>query len=221
MAHAPARLTWLTHPLALALLRFNVLPSLLLHPSRAGGWPVAPQDAPAALHRGWSARLLEELRLDPVLSMDDPALPLAMLPPELFSRLVLYGGIALNASHIRRAISRADVVHLMDQLGDEGMAFARARHGQGLAALPVFPGWSADRARERCTHWGHALLAQAFAAATPAVAQRGALRLPADIEPRRRQVDGAGLAPATALALAREFLEYLEPQWLSSFPETR
>lgn len=212
--------SWLGHPLAEALLRFNLLPSTLLHPSReAHAGPVELKALPA-LHRHRSAALLKQWGLGPVLSLDDPALPVAMLPQAHFDRLTLLLGAALNAPHVRRTIARVELHQLRQQLGTEGLAAARTPAANALAGMPVAPDWQAANAGTICMAWGAALLAQAFDAATPQVAGRARLRLPPQADALRAPLSAAGLQPDTALKVARELLQTLEPAWLSSFRAT-
>lgn len=210
----------LRHPFAEALLRFNLLPSLLLHPRREpsgiDGLPALP-----SLPRHRSAALLQQQGFDPVMSMDDPALPLALLPPAHLDRLLLLLGAALNAPHIRRTIGRGPLAELKAQVGSEGLAIARAPTAAALAGLPVAPDWSPAQAGALCTAWGAALLAHAFEAAAPGVAQRARLRLPPEADALRAPLAAAGLQPERALAAARQLLQTLEPAWLSSFPAPR
>lgn len=219
----PALPGWLRHPLAEALLRFNLMPALLLHPSRAKTQdkqtPQALKSLPA-LQRSRSAALLKQHGLDPVLGLDDPALPLAMLPEGHFDRMLLLLGAALNAPHIRRTIARDDLALLREQLGSEGVAMARTPTAAALAGLPVAPDWDAARAPELCRAWGAAVLAQAFDAAIPAVGRRARLRLAPEADALRAPLSAAGLQPERALRIARELLQTLEPAWISSFPAT-
>jgi hypothetical protein len=207
--------------MASSLAQFNMLPSFGVHLSRRLRWPVPEGDLPAAVHRQVSQALLEEHRLEPVLSFDEPALPLALLPPELYEQLALYCGLAMNARNIRRAITRDEVSVLQQQLGEQALAFARARHGGGLAGLPPPSDWDPAHARASCEAWGHGLLALAFGHASEALARRAALRGPESAGSFRLQLERAGLSAESALALAREFLDVLEPSWLSSFHATR
>lgn len=209
---------WLRHPLALALLQFNLLPSLLLHPRRGPAQAHAELKALPALHRHRSAALLRQHGLDPVLGLDDPALPLAMLPDAHFNRLLLLLGAALNAPHIRRTIARDEVSLLRDVLGAQAMAMARAPAATALAGLPVAPDWDAANAADLCIAWGSAVLCQAFDAAAPAVGRRARLRLAPEADALRAPLAAAGLQPERALCIARDVLQTLEPAWLSSFP---
>ncbi len=217
----PAWPDWLRHPLAEALLRFNLMPAAMLHPRRTEA--TAPPDLGPlpALQRHQSAALLKRHGLDPVLALDDPALPLALLPPDHLDRVLLLLGAALNAPHIRRTIARDELAMLREQIGAEGLAVARTPTAVALAGLPVAPDWTADQAHAICRAWGSAVLAQAFEAAIPAVGRRARLRLAPEADAMRAPLSAAGLQPERALAISRELLNALEPQWLSSFPATR
>jgi type III secretion protein K len=217
----PALTHWIRHPLAEALLRFNLLPSLLLHPTREALPARGALKALPALHRHRSAALLKDLGLSPVLGLDDPALPLAMLPAAHFERLLCLLGAALNAPHLRRTITRDDLAALKSQLGAEGMAMARSPTAAALAGLPVAPDWVAAHAAALCLAWGAAVLAQAFDTAAPEVAGRARLRLAPEADALRAPLAAAGLTPERALAAALALLHTLEPAWLSSFPTTR
>lgn len=212
---------WLRHPMAEALLRFNLVPSLLLHPGRDTDAPPAELKSLPGLHRHRSAALLKRHGLDPVLDFEDPALPIAMLPQAHFERLLLLTGAALNAPHIRRTIARSEISELKARLGTEGMAAARTSTAATLSGLPVAPDWEPARADVLCMAWGAAIVAQAFDAATPPVGRRGRLRLAPEADVLRTPLAAAGLQPERALRVARELLQSLEPAWLSSFPATR
>jgi type III secretion protein K len=211
---------WFHHPLAEALLRFNLLASQLVHPAREKEDVPLNLRALSSLHRHRSAALLKKHGLDPVRGLADPALPLAMLPPAHFDRLLLLLGAALNAPHIRRTIARVELALLHTLVGSEALAIARTSTATALAGLPVAPDWDTDRARDICMAWGAAILAQAFDSATPEVGGRGRLRLAPESDALRAPLAAAGLAPERALEIARDLLQSLEPAWLSSFPAT-
>lgn len=204
---------WLRHPLAQALLRFNLLPARLMHPLRAPS-PARPLKPLPALERQRSTAL----RLGLMLSLDDPALALAMLPTAHFQRLQHLLGAALNAAHIRRTIARIERVMLHEQIGIEAMTIAREPVAAALSGLPVAPDWDVSCARDICMAWGAAILAQAFETATPEVAARARLRLAPDVDALRAPLAAAGLEPARALRICLNLLQTLEPEWLSSFP---
>jgi hypothetical protein len=208
---------WMSHPLAESLMRFNLLPSLLLHPRRDKSGQ-GELKALAAVQRHRSAALLKEHGLDPVMGLDDPALPLAMLPQQHFDRVLLLLGAALNAPHIRRTIRREEVSLLTSCLGPEAIAIARTPTAAALAGLPVAPDWDVAMAHDQCMAWGAAVLAQAFDAAAPQVGRRARLRLAPEADSLRAPLSAAGLGPERALAIARDLLHTLEPAWLSSFP---
>lgn len=217
----PALPGWLRHPLAGALLRFNLMPALLLHPRRESTALPPTLQALPTLKRHQSAAMLKREGLDPVLDLDDPALPLALLPDAHLQRLLLLLGAALNAPYLRRTIAREDLAVLRDQMGAEAVAMGRTPTAAALAGLPVAPDWDPACAQDLCRAWGAAVLAQAFDAATPPVGQRARLRLAPEADSLRAPLSAAGLQPERALRIARELLQTLEPQWFSSFPETR
>jgi type III secretion protein K len=218
MTAAAAPSSWLAGPIAQELLRFDQLPSQWLHPSRAN---VPSQLAGvASLHRHWSALLRREHALEAVRDPADPLLPIALLPPERFARLVLFAGVALLAGGLRRTIAREPLAQLAQQLGADGLQFARAEAPR-LALPPVEERIDPGAARAQCERWGAALVAIALESASPGVARRAWLRLPADIEDERERLAKAGLEAARALDAARELLQKLEPAWLSSFPAAR
>jgi len=231
MPVAPTSLILLRHPLAEALLRFDGLPSLLLHPSRlAALFPAATQAllgaaAPESVawrrwHRHGSATLARYLVLPPVAGLGDAGLPLALWPAAAWEPLQLLAGATLAGPRLRRVITREQVETVRTQLG---AAFDAVRTPEAAA---LHPGWPAaqrlapERAGTECAYWGGLLLARAFDAAAPAVAARGRLRLPQDA------VDGAaqaleGLPPVQALQLSYSLIERIDPVWLSSFPAAR
>lgn len=211
---------WLAHPLAEAILRFQLLPSMLLHPAREqqGAWPDA-QSLPLR-HKHESAAMFEQLGIDPTLGLADPALPIAILPSPKFETFQLLLGAAANARHIRGVISREEVALLRTQLSTEALALVRTPLGRKIEALASASNWETTRAAELCAACGGALLALAFDAATPAVRTRALLRLPPESEASRAGWLAHG-APEKALLAARDLLQSVEPVWLSSFPLAR
>ena len=220
MATASAPASWLAHPRAEALLRFDMLPSTWLHPSRAGGLVPAALEGLAALHRHLSAALRREFSLQAVTGFDDPTLPIALLPDDRLARLAFFAGIALLRTQVRQAIAREPVAHLREQLGAEALDFAHPSH-DGFELTFMEEVLQPEAARTQCERWGYAWLAQVFEAAESGVGRRALLRLPADTEAGRERLAEAGLAPAQALAMARGLMQQLEPTWLSSFPAAR
>ena len=219
---------WLDHPLAEPMLRFNLLPSLLLHPAQAERLlpeslrQLLDEDSEAiptaVLHRHWSAALRRELNLGPVDSLEEPTLPIALLDAEGFERLGLWCGIALLATSIRRTIAREDVAMLQAQLGRSGIRFARRD------AVGMLPGGEAPVAQlqsdaaAQASLLGSGLLWSAFGNAGPAVAGRARLRLAPDACNAVESLPGFLADGPTALTLATNILEFLDPPWLSSFP---
>ena len=211
--------------MAHSLLLFNALPSQLLHASRWAA--LLPLGKPAEIsekqwHRHGSALLLPDLDQDPVLSLDHPALPLAMLPESVFNQLLLWGGALLLAPSIRRVISRAEVREINQQLGQDAVNFA-LHQAPALLKISfesqVSFNFSAGQSRAEALSLGAALLAAAFASAPRGIAQRGLLRLPIEDTVNARVLPAAEFKNTVqALAVARSITDLLEPQWLSSFP---
>lgn len=216
-----ASLTSPDHPLASAFWRFNVGLAELVHPTRRPA--LQPLDmTQRALRRHWSARLLREMRLSPVTTVDDPRLPLAMADPPLFDRLLVSAGATLLGPAIRRLILRSAVAVVEAQLGPEVMQFLRRD------AFRLWPGTD-DQSRSAvppdavaaARRLGAAVLAMAFEGAPEAIACRARLRLPAEPGLAGVELPSALSAPATALQLSRSILQALDPQWLSLFPAPR
>jgi type III secretion protein K len=231
MSAAATHPTPLNHALGEAWLRFNLLPSMTLHPSRCAEWAFATSmgENLQALHRHWSAALARSLALDPVLDLSDPALPLAMLPEPAFHKVQLWCGIAQMAPAIRRVVAREQLAVLTQQLGSDGVAFAQhhtpaigVRKDAGMGAgMPATPPLQPVEAAANCARWGAGLLSLAFSAAAQPVASRAQLRLPADVAQSAALVNAAGFDAATALSLALVIVELTDPAWLSSFPAAR
>jgi hypothetical protein len=218
--HTAPSFPLLKHPLAEAVLRFVLLPSQFLHPRRAPQRESARLPQLKGLDRHSSAALLKQHHLDPVVDLQDPVLPLAMLPQDSFDRIGLLLGAALNAPHIRRTIVREQLSTLKSQLGPEALNIARSDTAEALRGLPVAPDWQAPEARVICQSWGCAILGQAFEAASEPVAARARLRLAPEADALRVPLAAADLQPQRALDIARALLGSLEPAWLSSFPST-
>ncbi|MCF8161244.1 MAG: Yop proteins translocation protein K [Polaromonas sp.] len=219
---------WRDSALAEPLLRFACLPSVALHPSRVADLvpptvhallaQVTP-DMPywGRLHRHWSAALVQSLGLAPLSDVTDPALALALLPPPVWNQVQMLGAALLAGPRIRRTIARSQVQALQSQLGAPVLAFARG------PATALHAGWDAalaldfDQLLPVSLAWGEALQARALEAATPAVAQRGRLRLPAAAIDMASSAQFSSIDPSQALALVRSLTEMTDPAWLSSF----
>lgn len=208
-----------SHPLAGPFLAFCLLPSLCLHATQAAAR--VPETALAqttglpTLHRHWSAELSNTL--EPVSSLDDPVLPLAMLPAERFDALLLYAGALLAGQPIRRCIARVPVQTMQAELGDAVLNFTRSRASAIHAGLDDLA-WRTDDIAADTVALGQVMLAQAFLTATPAVRQRGLLRLPIDAS---NHAQALSLSPAESLRISLALLQEIEPEWLSLFPITR
>lgn len=210
------------------LQRFNLLPSLDLHLSRAALWlpdQAAAADwraAPAAArkwHRQWSALLLERLQADarPVDDLSHAATPLALAAPALLQATARHAGVLLLGRNLRLRIARSEVHAAQEALGraawdwvceqgaalHPGLADARPWMDQGLAA-------GADLL-------GAGLLAQSWHEAPAPLRRRADWKLPLDAEsPAAREA--SGMSPPQACSLCLQILHFLEPEWPSSFP---
>ena len=208
----------LNHPLARPYLVFCLLPSLGLHATQAAA--LVPEnilehatDLPS-LHSHWSAELSSTL--EPVLGLDDPVLPLAMLPAERFDTLALYAGAVLAGQPIRRCIARTDVQAMRAELGDAILNFTRSRAAsihKGLDDLA----WRTESIGADTLALGQVMLAHVLLTATPAIRQRGLLRLPI-AAPSHAQA--FPLSQAESLRISLALLQEVEPEWLSLFPST-
>ena len=211
--------------MAHSLLLFNALPSQLLHASRWAA--LMPLGRPSEIsdkqwNRHCSTLLLSDLDQDPILSLDHPALPLAMLPEPVFNQLLLWGGTLLLAPSIGRVISKIEVLEINQQLGQDAVNFA-LYHAPALLKTPFESqtgfAFSAGQSREKALYLGAMLLAAAFATAPPGIALRGLLRLPTEDSLNTMALPAAVFQNnLQALAVARSITDLLEPQWLSSFP---
>lgn len=194
------------------------MPSLSLHATQATA--LVPETVLAqtaglpSLHRHWSAELSG--KLEPVLGLDDPILPLAMLPAERFDTLLLYAGALLAGQPIRRCITRALVQAMQAELGDGVLNFTRNRAAAIHAGLDDLA-WRTEAIGADTLALGQVMLAQAFLTATPAVRQRGLLRLPIAASSHAQAL---ALSPAESLRISLALLQEIEPEWLSLFPIT-
>mgnify|MGYP001627415569 CR=1 FL=1 len=212
-------------PVASALARFELLPSLLFHPARRAEWLPSQAGALAdgtALHRHASAGLLRRLGLARIADRGDPALPVCAAPDPLFGQLTLACGLVLLGPMLRRMITRGDVRQACEQLGTEGLSFARGGAtfwDAEPAAAAQAP--DADGLRLQALRLGEALVAAATDAATGPVGRRGLLRLPADAPLRVAALPPDLQSPSGALGLVRRILAHMDPTWHSSFPDPR
>ena len=211
----------LLHPLAGPFLAFCLLPSLTLHPTQAQAlMPGTVLEVAAklpTLHRHWSAELARNYALEPVQNMNDPALPLAMLPTAGFEMFARYAGALLAGQPIRRCITRADVEAVQTELGDAVLDFTRHR------ATTIHPGlddlaWRTEAIAADTTALGYVMLAHAFKSASPGIRQRGLLRLPIAAPESAHDLP---LSPAESLRISLALLQEIEPEWLSLFPAAR
>ncbi|MBS1196644.1 MAG: hypothetical protein H6R18_429 [Proteobacteria bacterium] len=218
-AAASAGFPGVRHPLADSFFSFCLLPTLSLHPSQAVALvPDAVLQHAAILpttHRHWSEYLIQALELGVVSNLDDPALPLAMLPQASLDKFMLSAGAVLAGKHIRRCISRAEVQALQDQLGDSLYQFVCQRAARLHSGLESGVAWPVDDIIEELAALGSALLGLAFQEVAPAIGQRGLLRLP--LETKNRMAD-LPLSSGEALQISLSLLQEIDPKWLSLFP---
>lgn len=211
-------------PVLLArLLEFNQWPSRLLHPARAQLiWTEQEltqlDRSPSldrVLHIHGSRRLLAQLGPygQAVTELHEPALPLALLTPDLRQALVRRVGLMALGKTLRTLIARAQVLQARSAIGQEGMDWAMDHAldwpDSGTSHLPQ-QGWLAD-----ADLLGSAILARSWQGA-PAP-----LRLRADwcLAPQACELalpETINDAQARTICLSQ--LAEMEPLWLSYFP---
>ncbi len=223
-------LPWMS-PLHLeALMRFEGLPSTLLHPERiatllpsaaAPLFDLGAQDSAhqAQLHRHWSQALRDTLKLAPITHYGEPALRVACLPKRGWDPLIPLAGAMLGAPGIRRLIAQDAVAALQSKIGTDAVTFACVDAGALHAGLSQSVQLSHAELAEWCPLWGAALLWRAFEASSTAVAERAWLRLPEQAKDWA-QTELPQLDADQALALVFELTERTDPSWLLSFPAT-
>lgn len=208
------------------LQRFNLLPSLDLHPSRAAlwlpghgtAWVAAPATA-RHWHRRWSQLLLERLQADaqPVRDLSHPATPLALAAPALLCATVRHAGLLLLGKSLRRRIARRDVNAAQAAIGCAAWNWVCARGAALHPGLDDTPPWLDRGLAEAADQLGAGLLAQSWNDAPAPLRRRADWKLPLDAEsPASREV--SGMTPSQACDLCLQTLHLLEPEWLSSFP---
>lgn len=212
------------------LQRFNLLPSLDLHASRAAlwlpghataaGWLAAPA-ARRQWHGHWSRLLLERLQSDaqPVRDLAHVATPLALATSDLLLATARHAGLLLLGAHLRRRIARAEVIAAQEAIGSAAWDWVCL---QGAALHPGLedPGpWLELDLAVAADQLGAGLLAQSWHDAPAALRRRADWKLPLDAEtPASREASGMTAPQACRLCL--QTLQFLEPEWLSSFPTT-
>jgi|GEM_PF-2923171 len=215
----------LSDPVLPRLLRFNLLPSLELHPAQIETLsPPAGLDRPQApvrmaLHRRWSERLLRHLgnSAAPVINRSEPALPLAIAMPQLLERLVRDLGIALLGQALRRVVLRQEVQQARAELGLEGMNWALDGAKALHPGLPEVRNWLSQGWAVAADLLGSGLLAQAWHDAPSSLQKRANWRLhPLASTPELRTA--SELEPIDARALGLKLLREKDPAWLSCFP---
>jgi type III secretion protein K len=222
----------------LRLLRFNLLPSLTLHPDRAEDYASAPQrqalralcDSDAQWHRHFSRHILETLQLHeqfvPEQALDQWAW--VLLEPHEILRCARAIGAVIHGPALRRIVSGADVRELVRCLGDDALRYAReqvisppddeaalassfasAFASSYASSLAPVGGAGLAAAVELA---GRAVLRTALTQAEPALALRATLKLPDETIP------AISLAPPQCLRLTRDVLETLDFPCHSSSP---
>lgn len=207
-------------PQASALLAFELLPSLGLHPTQqARLLPLAAARAHGerleSWHRHWSAALRARCGLEALTDLADPALPFAALPATAFDRLAWLTGAALAGRRLRLCIARADVDLVRREIGDEALDFARYRGPALQSGMLLDEEASLEAIGESVYALGVATLTRLFSSASPAVGGRGLLRLPV---PAPEGMASLSLDADASLQLLRAVLAHIDPTWLSSFP---
>lgn len=226
----PAAWHGLGHPALTQLLRFNQLPSLLLHPEQAQelappeGWssPLAQRPGVlAALHKRWSARLLQGLgsAATPVLDLSLPALALALADAGLLARLARALGLALLARELRRVIVRDEVLALRQALGAEEVRQALDESPHAHPELEDAQLWLAHGWTAAPELLGSCVLARAWEDAPAPLARRADWRLP-PLSLSAQARAGLPLPPSAARTLCLRRLEQMDPAWLSCFTAT-
>lgn len=210
-----------------SLQRFNLLPSLSLHASRARLWlpgyaTAAPWLArPASQrqwHRRWSELLLDRLAADaqPVLDMTHPATPLALASPALLQSTGRHVGLLLLGKNLRQRIARSEVRAAQEAIGRAALDWVYSQLHPGLNDPQP---WLAQGLAAGADQLGAGVLAQSWHDAPMPLRRRADWKLPLAAEsPESREV--SGLTPLQARDLCLQTLLFLEPTWLSSFPAT-
>lgn len=210
------------------LQRFNLLPSLDLHPSRAALW--LPGHAGAAdgfgapavarqWHRHWSALLLERLQDDaqPVRDLTHAASPLALAGPALLQATARHAGLLLLGRSLRLRIARSEVAAAQEALGRAAWDWVCLEGAALHPGLADPSPWLDQGLAAGADLLGAGLLAQSWHDAPAALRRRADWKLPLDAEaPAAREA--SGMSPPQACGLCLQTLHFLEPQWLSSFP---
>jgi hypothetical protein len=214
---------WLGQAVAEHVLKLSLFPSLGLHSTQAAALlpplmqvcfediqsPVSARLIRAeVMHRHISRWLLNSQQLSPILDISDPALPLAALPVSVFQKLVLYIGLGMLSHSLRQSISREEVGLLRQVLGVSAMDFSLRCEVQDIKSVPV----DFTRLPEQATQIGSVVLANIFERSSDAVGKRGLLRLPAQLDAAPIQSD------LQSFSLAISALNFIDPEWLSSFP---
>lgn len=214
-------------PLSLApLQRFNLLPSLALHPSRAALWLpghatawIAEPETARQWHSHWSQLLLERLQEDaqPVCDLSHPATPLALAAPTLLRATLRHAGLLLLGKNLRQRIARSEVNAAQAAIGFTAWDWV-CRQGATLhPGLDDPQPWMEQGLAAGADRLGAGLLAQSWHDAPAPLRRRADWKLPLDAEsPASREA--SGMTPAQACSLCLQTLQFLEPEWLSSFP---
>ena len=212
------------------LLEFNLLPSRNLHAERMAalfkvheipGALLQQPEVMRALHSRLSARLLAELGdySTPVLDLDQPAMPLALLPGDGLARLAKLAGTMLIGKHLRHAIDRNAVLQARVDLGADRVTWA-IRHAEQIhpglddASRWLGGGWAAA-----ADLLGNGFIALAWQDAPVSLRLRADWRLSPSIDDLQvRQASAMTCSAARECCL--NLLSQMEPEWLSNFHVT-
>lgn len=209
-----------------ALLKFWLLPTRSLAPSRAQ--QLWPQDASApavllqhpAMQRSLERRRTTQLHAfsgsdtqENLLLLHHSAHPLIVAPAALFSGVQRHAGLLLLGGHIRRTIARQRVLLMESQLGTAALQWARDQAAAlypGLDEVALRPLLLERHFAEVADRLGAGLMTLAWSDASAALRQRADARLSEDTASYARIKASCALSPRQACALCLRLLSMLE-----------